>query len=148
MDDPAKPQQELRRGGFKPGHDPRRFGGRKPGSKNKVLVALDKVGGDAAKAVLEAAVGAALTGDVQAQALILSRVWPVPKGRTVSFDAPPIATAADVANAMQAVLDALAAGALTPEEGTQIAGLLETRRKTIETEELAALLKGFEQQRR
>ena len=108
---------------------------------------------DAAKAVLAGRlVSAALTRrHVQAaSALILSqRVRRVPKGRTVDASSACRApTAADVAGAMQTVLEAVGAGRLTPEEGAQVAALLETRRRTIETAELAALLNGLEQQRR
>ena len=53
--------------------------------------------------------------------------------RFVSLDLPEAKTAEGVADAQAAIVDAVAGGELTPDEGTAIAGILEARRKAIET---------------
>jgi hypothetical protein len=68
--------------------------------------------------------------------MVLARVWPVRRGRPVTLTLPPIKTAADVVTAFGAVADAMAAGELTPEEASAVAGVLEAKRRAIETAEL------------
>jgi hypothetical protein len=46
---------------------------------------------------------------------------------------------------MAAVVDAMAAGEVTPEEAATISGVLEIRRKALETEELAGRIERLEQ---
>ena len=82
---------------------------------------------------------------MSAMKLVLERVAPLPRNRPVHFAAPVIATAADLGNAMGAVLQAIAAGELTPDEAVSIASLVETRRRTIETLELDARIAALEQ---
>lgn len=148
MADDAPAQHRKQRGRpFLPG-DPRRCNGRKPGTRNRVSILAEKLMTDDAEAVVRAIITAAKCGDMAAAKMILERIAALPKDRPVTFDVPSILTAADVSGAMQKLLEEVGAGRLTPSEGAQVAALLETRRRTIETEELAALLKGFEQQRR
>jgi hypothetical protein len=47
---------------------------------------------------------------------------------------------------MVAVLDAVAAGDITPDEAATIAGILEVRRKVIETQELVERVSRVEQE--
>jgi hypothetical protein len=47
---------------------------------------------------------------------------------------------------MVAVVDAMAAGDITPDEAATITGILEVRRKAIETQEFAERLNRLEQQ--
>ena len=89
-----------------------------------------------AEPVILALIQAAKGGDVAAIKLVLERVAPLPRNRPVQFDMPAIETAADLGEAMGAILQAAADGELTPDEATSIASLIETRRRTIETMEL------------
>ena len=59
---------------------------------------------------------------------------------------PAITTAADVLQALSAVLGQLASGAITPDEAASIAGLLEQQRRAIETVDLERRLTCLEQQ--
>lgn len=120
--------------------------GRPRGSKNKVLLALDMIGAEAAEGVLNKAVEAAKGGDIRAAELILSRCWPARKGRTVAFPLPPVQSAADVLAAVSAVVAAVAAGDLTPDEGQQLAAVLEASRKTIELADVERRLAALEAQ--
>ena len=105
------------------------------------LMAYDVEG--VVKAVLDAAKG----GDMVACRIVLDRIAPPPRGRLIRFDVPPIATAADVAQATAIVLRAVADGVLTPDEAATITGVLETRRRAIETVELEQRVTALEKER-
>ena len=120
--------------------------GRRHGSRNKATVALERIMAADAADVVRATVEAAKAGDMQAARLILDRVLPPRKGRPVRLDLPAIATAADVLHAQAAVVAAMAGGELTPDEAGLVAGVLEARRKAIETVELEARVAALEAQ--
>ena len=100
-----------------------------------------------AEPVILALIRAAKGGDVSAIRLVLERVAPMPRNRPVHFSVPSIETAADLGEAMGAILRAAADGELTPDEATAIASLIETRRRTIETLELEQRIARLEQNR-
>ena len=89
---------------------------------------------------------AAKAGDLKAAELLLARIWPPRRGRSVRIELAPIESAAGVSAAMAAVVDAMAAGEITPDEAATIAGILEARRKVIETQELADRISQLERQ--
>ena len=97
------------------------------------------------EAVARAVSNAAQNGDMQAARIILDRLAPVRRGRPVQFEMPAILDAAGVAEAFAAVLRSMAEGELTPEAGTAVAGVLEIRRKAIETAEIEARLAALEE---
>src|SRR5580704_3295017 len=70
--------------------------GRPAGSRNKATLALDKIADDAGEDILNKMVEAAKGGDMRAADLVLSRIWPVRKGRPISLELPKIDTTADL----------------------------------------------------
>lgn len=137
---------------FKPGQSGNPAG--KPrGTRNKVLAALDAIGEKNAELVLQAAINAAVgtektPADMQAATLILSRVWPPRRGRPVALPLPPVLTAADTVAALGALVGAVAAGTLSPEEGQAVAAMLEVQRRAIETADLERRVAELEAQNR
>lgn len=121
--------------------------GRPKGSKNAALVALDALGTDAAQDLLKSVIEKAKEGDMQAARIILDRVWPAPKGRHVTFTMPKVESASDVARAVGGILEAVANGLLTIEEGQGLASILESQRKALELGELEARITELENQR-
>jgi hypothetical protein len=121
--------------------------GRPVGSRNKATLALDQIADDAGKAILEKMVEAAKDGDLRAADLVLSRIWPVRKGRPISLELPKIDTAADLVAGLGRVADAVAAGDITPDEGQAVSSVLETKRRAIETLELETRIKALEKER-
>jgi hypothetical protein len=121
--------------------------GRPAGSRNKATVALDKIADDAGEDILNKMVEAAKAGDLRAADLVLSRVWPVRKGRPISLELPKIDTAADLVAGLGRVADAVAAGDITPDEGQAVSAVLETKRRAIETLELETRIKALEKER-
>jgi hypothetical protein len=118
--------------------------GRPAGSRNKATLLLDKLADDDAEAVLRKQIVLAKAGDQRAAELILSRVWPVRKSRTVALDIPPIAVSADVVAAIGAVATAMSMGELTPDEAAAMASVLEMKRRAIETIALEKRIESLE----
>jgi len=67
--------------------------------------------------------------------------------RRVTLGLPPIQTPADVGAALSELVGAMGRGEITPDEAATIAGVLEQKRKSIETIEHEARLSALEQQR-
>jgi thioredoxin-like negative regulator of GroEL len=118
--------------------------GRPAGSRNKASILLDKMADDEAEAIQRLVIDAAKTGDLKAAELLLARIWPPRRGRSVRIELAPVQSAAGVSEAMAAVVDAMAAGDITPDEAATITGILEIRRKVIETQELAERISRLE----
>jgi hypothetical protein len=131
---------------FKPGNPG--GPGRPAGSRNKATIALDQIADDAGKDILDMMIEAAKGGDMRAADLVLSRIWPVRKGRPIALTLPAIQSAADVVAAVGAVADAVGAGDITPDEGQAVAAILEAKRKAIETVELESRVAALEAERR
>ena len=136
---------EMQRGRFRPGQsgNPQ---GKRPGSRNRASVVLDKMLADDGADVVQAVLTAAKGGDMQAARLVLDRIVPVRKGRPIRLDLPTVESATDVLAALSSTVTAMAEGDITPDEAAVVAGVLETKRKAIETVELEARLVWLEQQ--
>ena len=63
--------------------------------------------------------------------IFLGRIFPVRKDAPVAFDLPPITTISDVADAQIAIMQAVADGALTPQEGQTISAMTDRILKTL-----------------
>lgn len=121
--------------------------GRPVGAKHKALIALDAIGSDAAQDLLEKVIKEARNGDMTAARIILDRVWPARKGRQLTFTVPKVESAGDIAKALGGILEAVAGGLLTIEEGQGLAAILESQRKALELTEIEARLTELENQR-
>jgi hypothetical protein len=99
---------------------------------------------DDAEQVVRAVIGAAKSGDMTAARLVLDRIAPLRKGRAISFALPEIETAAHVTQALGVVASLMADGDITPDEANAVAGVIETKRKAIETQELEQRVAALE----
>ena len=142
---PSKNEKKSEDTRFQPGNPG--GPGRPAGSRNKATVVLDQLADDAGKEILEKMIDAAKGGDMRAADLVLSRIWPVRKGRPITLELPPIGTAADIVSALGKVADAVAAGDVTPDEASAMANVLEMKRRTIETVELESRISALEKER-
>jgi len=136
-------QKQRRPGQFVPGQSGNPDG-RKAGSRNRATVLLDKIGDEAAEEVLRGVIAKAAEGDLKAAEMILARAWPQRKGRPVALELPPIESAMDVLKALSAVVAAMGDGAITPEEAALVGGLLEAKRKALETVAIEQRLTALE----
>ena len=134
----ATAARPARPGTFRPGNP-----GRPPGARNKAtLAALALLEGEA-EALARKAVELALAGDTVALKLVLDRL--LPKGRALRLDLP-LRTLADLDQATEAIRGALAEGSITLDEVAALTGLVEARRRLLETTELERRLAALEQQ--
>lgn len=97
-----------------------------------------------AKEIAQAVVDQAKGGNLMAARLVLDRLAPPARERAIEIDLPDTGTAAGIAEAQQSVLEAVGRGELTPSEGQVLAGILEARRKALETEELERRIAALE----
>jgi hypothetical protein len=118
--------------------------GRPKGSRHEALRALDAIGEEGAADVLRKVVEDAKAGDMRAAEILLKRLWPERKGRPINVDLPVMETPGDLVRAVGAVTNAVAQGDITPEEGQALAGIIETHRRAIETEDLERRLAAIE----
>ena len=140
----AKTAGKQRGKPFKPGQsgNPK---GRPEGSRNKAtLAALELLDGEA-EALSRKAIELAMDGDTVALRLCLERIAPRRTDSPVSFPMPDMTRSVDASKAMAGILRAVADGDLTPSEGATVAGLVETFRKTLETEDLERRITKLEE---
>jgi hypothetical protein len=127
---------------FQPGNT---FGrGRPKGSRNKATIALQEMLDGHGESITRKCALLALKGDPTALRLCMERLIPPRKEHPVIFKLSAATTATEVAAAVDAVLQGVARGKLTPAEGQMIANILEGRRRVIETEELEGRLQALE----
>lgn len=129
-----------------------RFGagnpGKPKGARHKATQAALALLDGEAEALTRKAVEMALAGDASALRLCLDRIAPPRRDAPVTFALPSMQSATDAAQAAGSVLDAVALGDLTPQEGAQIMGMVETFRRTLETSELEARIVALEAEAR
>jgi hypothetical protein len=131
--------------GFKPGKSGNP-NGRPQGSRNKATLAIEALLDGQSEALTQKAVELALAGDMQALKLCLERICPPRKSRPIQIDLPMVATAADVTAAQGAVIAAMARADITPDEANTISGVLEAKRRAIETTEIEERIARLENQ--
>ena len=124
-----------KQGRFKPGQSGNPAG-RPRGSRHATTVAIEALLDGDAETITRKAIEAAKGGDMVAIRLVMDRICPPRKTRPVHIELPPIADAHGVADAQQEVLNAVAKGELLLDEAQALCGLLEARRKALETQEL------------
>src|SRR5262249_21763084 len=107
--------------------------GRPRGSRNTATIALEALLQGEGETITRTAVRLAKKGHPAAMKLCLDRIYPVPKDKPVTFPLPAINTARDAANAMSAVMSAVAEGRLTPADAAEISKVVAVTVKAFET---------------
>lgn len=121
--------------------------GRPKGSRHKVTLAVEALLEGEAEALTRKAVEMALDGDTVAMRLCLDRIAPVRKDRPITFTLPPIESTADLPRATGALLEAVAAGELTPAEASDISKAVDAHVKALEVTDLHVRLTRLEEAR-
>jgi hypothetical protein len=140
---PSSPAKTKKKQGFKPGQSGNPYG-RPHGSRNKATLALEALLDGEGEAITRKAIEKALEGDTAALRLCLERIYPPRKSRPIALALPKIETPDDISKAQGTVIGAMAIGDITPEEASVIAGVLEAKRRSIETCELEARMVALE----
>jgi Family of unknown function (DUF5681) len=128
---------------FKPGKSGNPSG-RPEGARNKATVLIETLLAGEADALGRKVVELAKEGDVTALRMCLDRLCPPRRDRPVQFKLPAIETAADLMTASAALLQAVAAGELTPGEAGDVGRLIEGHAKAIEITDVQARLDALE----
>lgn len=91
------------------------------------------------------AIDMALAGDTTAMRLCLDRIAPPRKDAPITFDLPPIKTAADTVSASCALLQAVSEGEVTPDEAGRVMALLTAHKALVEAGDLEARIAALEE---
>ena len=118
--------------------------GRPRGSRNATTLALEVLLDGQAKALTQKAIDLALTGEMAALRLCIERLMPPRKDSPVNFTLPPMKASADAVAAMAALVDAVAAGELTPMEAGDLTKMVQAFAKVIETADLEERINRLE----
>jgi hypothetical protein len=109
--------------------------GRPLGARNKTTLAAEALLDGEAEMLTRKLIERGGYGDRTALRLCVERIIPVRRDRPVRFELPPIKTAADAVTASAALIQAVAAGQLTPSEAAQVGKLLDGYVRAIEATE-------------
>ena len=143
---PADSLQKQERGPdghFRKGHSGNPAG-RAPGCRNHATQMAEVLLDGEVEALTRKAVELAMEGDTTALKLCLERIVPRRKSRAVTFDLPRIDRVEDLGNAIGSVLQEAADGRLFLDEAAAFIGMMETRRKVMETIDLEQRIQALE----
>ncbi|MDG5748544.1 hypothetical protein P8Q88_10175 [Qipengyuania sp. XHP0207] len=90
------------------------------------------------------AVELALAGDGRALRLCLDRLAPPRRDAPISFPLPQVRSATDAVAAGSAVLDAMAAGEITPDEASRVMAVLSAHKSMVTMSELEERIQALE----
>lgn len=118
--------------------------GKPRGTRHRTTMAIEAMLEGQHEALTNAAIDKALTGDPTALRLCLDRLAPPRKDAPISFDLPAVVTVSDAVGASTAVLAAVAAGEVTPDEAGRVMALLTAHRSIVETGDLEGRIAALE----
>ena len=121
--------------------------GKPQGMRNKATMMVINLMEQGAEEITKAVIDAAKGGDLMAARLVIERLAPPLRERPITLNLPSTATAEGISAAQQAILQAVGVGDLLPGEGATLAGIVEIRRKALETQELEARITALEGKR-
>ena len=120
--------------------------GRPKGARNRTTLAMEALLDGEAEKLTRRAVELALEGDTTALRLCMDRILPARRDRHVPFALPKLETAADAVKASAALVEAVAAGELTPSEAAELSKLVEGFTRAADLHHIQARLEKLEQQ--
>ena len=130
---------------FKPGQSGNPKGKAKGTLHKATRAALELLEGDL-EAITQVCIDKAKAGDLIAVKLILDKLLPNRRERSVNLKLPRVKDAQDLPKALEAVMQTVAVGELTPGEGQALTAMLEAYRKGLELTDIEARLTALEGQ--
>ena len=137
---------KLIKGRFRPGQSGNPHG-KPPGTRHRATRMAEKLMEGAAESVVQSVVNAAQGGDMVAARLVLERICPLRRGRLITLPLPDVKTTSDVLIALGETVKAMSEGEITPDEASTIAGVIEIKRRAIETVDLEKRISALETRR-
>lgn len=131
MTEPRNPSAKTRGKPFAVGNP-----GKPKGARSRVTIAIEALLQGQHEALTQAAIDKALEGDTVALRLCLDRIAPARRDAPISFELPAVTSAADTVAASSALLAAVAAGDVTPDEGGRVMALLSAHKVIVEAGDL------------
>lgn len=119
--------------------------GKPLGARHKVTRAVEALLEGQHEALTQAAITKALEGDGVALRLCLDRIAPPRRDAPISMSLPPVTSAADAVVASSALLDAVAAGEVTPGEAGPVMALLVAHKGIVEAGDLERRIAALEE---
>lgn len=119
--------------------------GKPRGARNRATMMVLGLMEDGAKEIAQVVMDAARGGDLSAARLVLERLAPPLRERPIAICLPDTSTAEGINQAQQAIIEAVGAGELLPGEGSALSGLVEARRRVLETIELEQRVTALEE---
>jgi hypothetical protein len=120
--------------------------GKAQGTRHKATIMLLTLMEQNAESITKSVIEAAQNGDLSAAKMILDRLVPPSKEKPIKITLPATDTAEGLGRAQEAILQAVACGDLLPNEAATMAGIVEARRKSIETLQLDQRISALEAQ--
>lgn len=120
------------------------IGGKTKGARHRTTLAVEALLEGQHAALTQKAIDKALEGDTVALRLCLDRIAPARKDAPITLDLPPVRSAQDAVDASAAVLAALAAGEVTPDEAGRVMALLTAHKGIVETGDLERRIAALE----
>ena len=108
--------------------------GRPKGSKNRVTLAIESLMEGEAERISRRCIDLALSGDTTAMRLVLDRIAPVRKGRPI-----PKLEKHEKETNIEALLRSVLEGEISPEEGKEVVGLIESAARVAAAEALTQM---------
>jgi hypothetical protein len=127
--------------------EPKKFGGRKVGSRNKKTVFVEQLFRKNAadvKAIVETCIRLSKAGNPDFAKLVLDRIAPVRKGAILNFPLPPIKSLDDVLAAYDGLLQAVSQGLITSGEAVELSTVIDRLRQGLESSLIDERLKKLE----
>ena len=121
--------------------------GKPPGARHRTTLAVEALLQGEAEGLTRKAVEMALGGDTTALRLCMDRIAPPARERAVQVDLPAIESPADAPRAALALIEAAAAGSVTPGEAQALMGLLDGYRRASELADIEMRLAALEADR-
>lgn len=121
--------------------------GKPRGARHRVTRAIEELLHGEHEALTRKAIGKALEGDMVALRLCLDRLAPPRKDAPITVALPPVKSAQDAVAASTALLEALSAGDVTPDEAGRVMALLTAHKAILEAGDFEARLAALEAKR-
>ena len=125
---------------FQPGNP-----GKPRGARHRITRAVEALLDGQHESLTQVAISKALEGDMVALRLCLDRIAPARKDAPLSVALPAVRTAQDAVEASAALLEAVAAGDVTPDEAGRVMALLTAHKQLLEAGELEERIAALEQ---
>jgi len=105
--------------------------GKKPGTRNRATILREALAEGEGIAAARIVIDKALAGNAVAARFVIGLLMPRPRDRAIELDLPDTRGASDVLAASNATVQAMAAGAITPQEALTVTRVLDFRLKAV-----------------